>query len=300
MDSTQKKWIIKKFSPKLFGALLMLLYALSFSISMVFLKILSPDVNSFIVLFVRSLFGFFFFAPFILKVGIKGFITSQIALHTTRILCVILSMLCTFYAYRNLPLTIATSIGMTSPLFTVMISTILLKDKVSLSKWFLIILGYFGVIVIIRPHEIFVNTAIYVALIANFFTAFSIICVKLLSRTESIFTIMLYSNTVTLLISSFLACSVWTLPSFNDLMILIIVGGLGVVSQFCAITALKYTNPSFSAPFEYVSLCFAIVIGFIFFDEIPAFWIILGSIIIIVATYGLTLLGFKENKAQNP
>lgn len=268
----------------------MLLWALSFSSAMTFAKTLSPDIDNIIILFMRYFFGLIFFSPFIVQLGVKGFVTSRPILHLTRVGCVVLSVACTYYAYRNLPLALATSIGMTGPLFTTILSMLLLKDSVSLPKWVSIIFGYLGVLVMVRPHEMAISLGVWVELLANLFAALSIICVKKLSRTENTFTIMLYGNTVTTFIAGILALSLWKTPETSDLIILMIIGGLGVFSQFCSVSALKYANPSFLAPFEYTRMCFAIPVGYLVFQEIPTLWTILGSCMIIVATYGLTRL----------
>lgn len=277
-------------SPKLIGAGFMLLWALSFSSAMSGAKLLSPDVHSIMAIFMRYVFGLVFFSPFILQNGFKGFKTSRPLLHFTRIICMIIAMACTYYAYRNLPLALATSIGMTGPLFTTILAMLLLKDSVSLPKWAFILFGYLGVLVMVQPHEVPISMGVWVELLANLFAALTIISAKLLSRTESTFTLMLYANTVTTFIVGILALMVWETPETIDLIILMIVGGLGVVSQFSYVSALKYASPSYLAPFEYTRMCFAIPVGYVFFQEVPTLWTILGSFMIIGATYGLTRL----------
>lgn len=268
----------------------MLLWALSFSSAMAFAKSLSPEIDSIVILFMRYFFGLIFFSPFVFQAGVKGFVTSRPLLHITRVICVGLAMGCTYYAYRNLPLALATSIGMTGPLFTTILAMFLLKDSVSLPKWGCIIFGYLGVLVMVRPHELSISLGVWIELLANLFAAFSIICVKLLSRTESTLTIMLYANTVTTLIAGLIALGLWKTPDTADLIILVGIGGLGVFSQFCSVSALKFANPSYLAPFEYTRMCFAIPVGYLFFQEIPTLWTIVGSLMIIGATYGLTRL----------
>ncbi len=282
--------------PKLIGASFMLLWALSFSTAMAVAKTLSPGIDSVVLLFMRFFFGFLFFSPFIAKAGIKGFTTSRPLLHLSRVILISLAVACTYYAYRNLPLALATSIGMTGPLFTTVFAMIILKDNVSLSKWALIILGYFGVLVMVRPHELPISLGVWVELCANTFAAMAIICTKILSRTEKTFTIMLYANTFTTILAGILAYTVWKTPEFNDVLILMVVGALGVFSQFCNVTALKHADPSYLAPFEYTRMCFAIPVGFMFFEEVPTLWVIVGSLIIIGATYGLTRLELKPTQ----
>lgn len=285
---TRLETLKNKLPPKLIGATFMLLWALSFSTAMAFAKTLSPEVDSVMVLFMRYFFGLVFFSPFIIKAGVKGFVTSRPLLHLMRVTALGVAVGCTYFAYRNLPLALATSIGMTGPLFTTVLAMLLLKDNVSFLKWCLILLGYIGVVVTVRPHEMSISMGVWMALVANLFASLSIICVKLLTRTESTFTVMLYANTATTFIAGLVAIVVWKTPGTSDLLALIAVGGFGVLSQFCSVTALRFANPSFLAPFEYTRICFAIPVGFIFFDEIPNIWVIFGSIIIIAATYGLT------------
>lgn len=280
-------------SPKLIGAGFMLLWALSFSTAMAFAKTLSQEIPSLMILFMRYFFGLVFFSPFVVSAGIKGFTTSRPILHVTRVLCVGVAMACTYYAYRHLPLALATSIGMTGPLFTTLLSMLVLKDSVSMPKWGLILFGYLGVIVMVRPHELPISTGVWVELLANLFAALSIVCVKLLSRTESTFTIMLYANTLTTFFAGLLALTIWQTPSTYDIIALIFIGALGVFSQFCSVTSLRYANPSYLAPFEYTRMCFAIPVGYLLFGEVPTLWILAGSIMIIGATYGLTRLELK-------
>ena len=294
MGETRVETFIGTLSPKLIGAAFMLLWALSFSMAMSVAKSLSPEVDSVIVLFMRYFFGLIFFSPFVFHAGFKGFVTSRPILHITRVMCVGAAMGCTYYAYRNLPLALATSIGMTGPLFTTVLSMAILKDSVSFPKWALILFGYLGVIVMVRPHEMPVGMGVWIELLANLFAALSIICVKLLSRTESTLTIMLYANTATTFIAGLVVIGVWKTPGSSDLMALLVIGGLGVFSQYCSVTALRYANPSFLAPFEYTRLCFAIPVGYFFFQEALTLWTFLGSLMIIGATYGLTRLELTD------
>lgn len=283
-------------SPKLIGAGFMLLWAMSFSTAMAFAKSLSPEVDSIMVLFMRYFFGLVFFSPFILQSGIKSFATSRPFLHFLRVVGVLAAMGCTYYAYRHLPLALATSIGMTGPLFTTVISYILLKDKVSLPKWLLILVGYFGVLVMVRPHEVEVSFGVWVELFANLFAALTMVCTKILSRTEKTLTIMFYTNTVTTFITGLVVLSVWKTPPLADILTLMGIGALGVFSQFCSVSALKHANPSFLAPFEYTRLCFAIPVGYLVFQETPTWWGIVGSLIIVGATYGLTRLELSSSR----
>lgn len=266
----------------------MLLWALSFSMALTLAKKLSPELPTLMVICMRFTFGLLFFSPFVMRVGWKGFHTSRPLFQILRSFCTVCAVGCTYYACRNLPLALATSIGMAGPLFTALLSMLILKDHVSFGKWGCILVGYLGVIVMVRPHEMEVSFAVWIEILANIFAGLSSICVKILSRTDSVLTIMLYMNTVTAFLIGLLAYWVWVPVSFPDFLLLIAIGGCGLLSQFGSTSALRYADPSYLAPFEYTRMCFAIPVGYFFFQETPSFWMLGGTLMIIGATYGLT------------
>ncbi len=280
----------ERFSPKLKGTLFMLLWAISFSTALAIAKSLSSEVDNIIILFLRYLFGFIFFSPFIFKERHKGFVTARPLLQLIRVVCVIAAMGCTYYAYRHLPLALATSIGMTGPLFTTLLSMLILKDRVSFQKWAFILFGYLGVIVMVQPHETSISVGVWVELFANLFAALVIVFTKILSRTDSTVTIMLYTTATTAFMSTILVPFVWKTPALHDFISLMAIGAFGVFSQYCYVSALKYANPSYLSPFEYTRLCFAVPVGYFFFEEMPTFLTLVGSFMIMGATYGLTRL----------
>lgn len=285
--------------PKLIGALCMLLWALSFSTAMAFAKTLDPDTSSVMVVFMRCAFGLMFFLPLSLTDREASFKTNRPLLHAFRAVIMCCAMACTYYAYRNLPIALASSIGMTGPLFTTLLAIIILKDDVSWKKWGVILLGYSGVLVMIRPDVGEVPTAVWIEILGNIFAAIAIITVKIMTRTENTFAIMFYSNVTVTALAGIGALYAWELPKPDDIIALCAIGGFGILSQYCSVTAQRFANPSFLAPFEYTRLIFAIPVGLIFFEEIPTFWMLLGSAIIILATFLLTRmeLGATEKQA---
>lgn len=269
--------------------------ALSLSISMSLAKQLHPGIPTSLVVFVKSCFGLLIFIPILIS-NRKSFVkTDRLPWHILRVTLAASAMLCTYYAYRNLPFAFATSIGMSGPLFTTFLSIILLKERVSFTKWLVIIAGYIGVIIIVKPTSFSLDLGTVSALFANLLAACTIIVVKILSRYDSTITIMFYSNIGITLISFLFNIQGWQFLSIEDLMLLSCMGVLGVISQFCSITALKYSTPSFVAPFEYTRLPFAILIGFLVFGEPTSLYTIFGGIIIISSAYILSCLNNKSS-----
>lgn len=285
--------------PTINSAILATLGALSLSISMSLVKHLNPTIPTTLVVFIRTCFGLIFFLPILIgnrKAIVK---TKKLPLYVVRIVLTVCSMLCTYYAYRNLPIAFATSIGMSGPLFTTILSIILLKERISFYKWLVIILGYIGVIVVIRPVSFFLDLGTASALLANILAASSIIIVKILSRYDSTITIMLYTNIGIALVSFLFNIQGWQLLGLKDFILISFMGILGITTQFCSITALKHSSPSFVAPFEYTRIFFAIFIGLIIFHEIPDIYTVFGSAAILSSAYIITYLDSKNANTTN-
>lgn len=283
------------------GAIFAIFAALFLSIMVSLARGLNPEIPTSMLVFVRSCFGFLFFIPFLLKHNLEIFRTSKLYLHMVRACLSVTAMLCTYYTYRHLPLAFATSIGMSGALFITTLSSIILREKIGTSRWILVIIGYVGVIIVIRPDSYSLDYAIITSLLANLFMALALIVAKILSRTDSNITMMLYTNMGIVIVSFMTLQGDLSILSINDIITLSIIGLMGVSAQYIMLSALRMTSPSFIAPFEYTRIIFSTAIGFICFAEIPDIWIFIGSIVIIFATYSLTYLDArKENKKKSP
>jgi len=184
----------------------------------------------------------------------------------------------------------ATAIGFTEPLVTIVLAAVILKDKLTLAKWIGLIGGYIGVFIIASPHTMVINNAFYVLLLANFFASSSLICTKILSKTDSTIAILTYTNIMSILIAGFVALPYWKTPDLYNALLMVGVSFCGIISQFSYVKALKVGDPSFLAPFEYTRLLMAIPIGIMFFSETPSLRVFVGAGIIAFATYVLAKL----------
>jgi drug/metabolite transporter (DMT)-like permease len=274
---------------KLLAALLATCSALCLSIIMLLAKNLNPDIPTSLVVFVRSVFGLVFCITIVANNPATIFRTENLKLHILRAFLIVSTMLCTYYTYRNLPVAFATALGMTGALFTTILSKIILKDTIGFRKWVILFIGYLGVILVIRPNSFIIDSAIITALLANAFAASSIIVAKILSKKDGTTTIMLYSNIGLTIIAALVNTGTfgWRPLLMQDFGILALTGLFGILAQFCSITALKMTTPSFLAPFEYTRMIFAIVISIFIMKEIPDLYTMIGACIIIGSTYFL-------------
>ena len=208
----------------------------------------------------------------------------------------------TYYAYRNLPLATATSIGFSGPLFVTTFAIFMLKEKFSLKQWAYLFVGYVGVLTITNPSSIAFEVAVVSSLMANTLAGLGVNLTKILTRTEESLSLVLYNgmfNTVAsflVIVIGFLAIPSMEIyiPTGKELSLLMMIGGLGAFSGFSYIQAVKFSSPTFVAPFEYTRLLYAIPVGYIFFSEVPTLSTLFGAALIVFAVYSLTV--FKRKK----
>jgi drug/metabolite transporter (DMT)-like permease len=150
----------------------------------------------------------------------------------------------------------------------------------------------------VRPTSYIIDIAIIASLAANLFASVAIITAKTLSKTDDTMTMMLYSGMGIVILSGIFThdYTAWHMLTFYNFLALFGTGVLGVTAQYCLITALKISQPSFLAPFEYTRLIFGSLIGFFIFYEIPDLYVIVGSLIIIFSTYLITIMETHRTK----
>jgi S-adenosylmethionine uptake transporter len=232
-------------------------------------------------------------------------IRRDLLTHIIRNSFIVAATFFTYKTYRNLPLTIASALGMMGPMFTFVLSWIFLKEKITWQKFCCLLSGYLGVLMIIQPDWFNFDSTNKVShytqsiplllflppFLANFFAACSIILTKKMLKTNSPNIMILCGNIIMFSVSVFMLIYNridLALVEYKDIMILLAIAFLALVSQKCSMHAFKYANPAFLAPFEYLRLCFMIIISAIFFNDIPSAMQLAGSVTIIFSVYLLS------------
>jgi drug/metabolite transporter (DMT)-like permease len=275
------------------SVLWVLLYCAAFTTAMSLNKHINPEVPSSLKLLFRGCFGFLFILPFIIKSPRKIFVTNALRLHFQRFLFLSLAMGGTYYTYTHLPLTLATALGFSGPIFTATLAFFILKDKIPTELWGAIFLGYIGVLLMVDPNWI-LTPVIFVALGANIATGLNLIMVKKITQKDSRLTILAFGNIGIILVSFLwyvLDDPALLVLSSQDLLLIALMGTLGSISQYSYISALSYSSPSFLAPFEYFRLVIAIPIALWLGEELGSFQQMFGVLLIIGTTWFLAKRG---------
>jgi drug/metabolite transporter (DMT)-like permease len=265
--------------------LLMMLGCVLFSVMGALVKYLGQRLDLFQIAFFRCFFGFVVTLPFVLrKTGHRAFRTTHPWGHFLRGALGFASMIAGFYATTHLPLTDSTAISFTTPLFMILTAIFLLGETVRWRRGLATLVGFVGVLVMVRPGSEALDPATGIGLFAALLVAVSTTLVKRLSATEAALTILLWFGLVSSVLAAVPVYFTWTTPTRFELLLFGVIGVLGAVGQFFTVRAYAIGELTAIAPIDYSRLVFAGVMGYLMFAELPDQYTLVGALIIVAST----------------
>jgi drug/metabolite transporter (DMT)-like permease len=245
-------------------------------------KTLSSEMPLLMVVWGRYLFNFIFIALFFFRGDPRDLVRTK--KFNLQILRSFLGLSATFTfwgALVFLSLVDCVAIVFISPLLVTALSASLLGEKVGVHRWGAVIVGFIGVMTIIRPGMGIVHWAVILPLITALFWANYQITTRILSRTDGALTTLFYTAAGGLFFTTFAVWLDWVTPTFKQWFIFACIGFLGTMGHYFLIKAFELAPASMLAPFNYTSILWSIFLGYVLFGDFPDEWTIAGIVIII-------------------
>jgi len=282
-----------------------------FMVMAALIKSASGDVPPGQAVFFRSLFAIPIIVLWLWQTGHlhDGLIPSNLGAHVWRGLFGTTAMALTFAGLALLPLPEVTAIGFATPMFTVLLAATLLGERIRLFRLSAVALGLVGVMIVIAPRlslgSGYSDAATLGALFvlgAAILRALVQIHVRRLVQTDSTSAIVFYFSLTATCLSLItlplgwvfpVPALAWTSPGLGVLGLIIGAGLLGGVAQIMVTSSYRYGTVSMLAPFDYSSMIFAVIIGWLVFDEVPTSMILAGSVLVIA---GGVLIIWRERQ----
>ena len=237
------------------------------------------------VLFFRGFCGIMPLLFFIPKERYFDFYkTNRAFLHFKRCASGLIAIVAIFIALRKLPLATVVSITFAAPIFTTIMSIFLLSEKVGFYRWMAVIVGFIGIIVISEPGFTSMNLYYLYPIVFCFGLSYVAITIKQLSSSEPVWLISFYFSVSIMILSFFTIPQGWLLPSIKDLFLLSSLGVLGGLANLWLTQSYKFADVSLVTPLKYLALVFAIFFGYIFWNEVPTFKTLIGSVLVIISS----------------
>ena len=264
------------------AAFLMLVSTLFFGLMAITIRLASASLPTFEIAFFRNGFGLLALLPVLLH-GRTSLRTRQLPRYVLRSAIGIGSMLAGFWAIGHLPLSQAISLSYSTPLFVTIAAVIWLGEEVRRRRWAAVIVGFIGVLLIVRPWSDTFHAGSLVALLAAVLSAVVAIQIKQLSRVDPADTIVFYTYVFWVPLSLLPALFVWQWPQGIAWLWLILTGLCGTVAQLLWTRALRLGDVSAITPISFMQLPLVAVAGYLLFGEKISRWTIIGAAIIFAA-----------------
>ncbi len=264
-------------------------------------KFLSDDLHPIIICFYRSLMGLILITPFVVRNNFRALQTKNMRLQIFRASINVISMICWFSAIGMMHFEKATALGFTTPLFTTVLAVIVLGEVIRFHRTAALLLGFIGIIIIIRPGYVPFEFGTILMLVASFSFSFVLIFVKKLSATDSSITIIFYHLLYMTPVFFILSLFYWENINLNQIIIFTLMGASGLLSHWCLAQAFKMSDTTFVMPLQFTKLIWASLIGLFLFAEHPDIWTWVGGVIIFISVVYITYReAFKKKGTQKP
>ena len=266
------------------GITLMMVGVAMFSIGDAAVKFLTTEYEIVQIVWARYMFHALLFLAIFSRIGLKRQITTvRPWLQFGRSILLLLATIFFFTAVRYLSLAEATSITFVSPLLVTAFSIPLLGERVRFRRWIAIMVGFVGVLIIVRPGLGVMHWAAILPLGTAVCYAFYQILTRIAARTEDSRTSLFWTSAVGAILTSAVVPFAWTVPSPFAWVLMIGTGLIFGFGHFLLIKGFEVAPASSLAPFMYTGLIWVTIIGYLLFGDFPDQFTILGGLIVIAS-----------------
>lgn len=239
-------------------------------------------------------------APWILLTARKHIDRTNLHLHLARAVVAIFAFLGFYFAVARVPLVNAVLLNNTAPLFIPLLSFVFQRHKMAPTTFFLVLLGFLGVLLILRPRADNFDAASLVGLISGVGAAGSMLLTRRIAITDTSRKALFYYLLFIALLTSPVAIIFWESPSFTGWIALLGAGFFQMLGQGFVIHAFSHASPTHIAPLSYMTVVFSGLIGMAFLGQAPSALGIVGIAIVIAAGSFVMCrrVGMSEGKSE--
>lgn len=268
-----------------------------FGLMAVCIRLASKQQHAFEIAFFRNLFGLAFTLPLLWQHGLGILKTEKLPLYLFRCFIGTIGMMSGFWALVHLPLAQAVAIAYSTPLFVTIGAVWVLGEVVRVRRWAAVVIGFIGVIILLRPGTDTFTGASLVALLAALMSASVAISIKFLARTEKPDAIVIFTTLLWVPMSLIPALMVWQTPTGITWLWLVLCGLFGTSAHMCWTRALQLGDASMLTPISFLQVLVVGAFGYWLFDEAIDRYTFIGALIIFASNI---YIAHREIKLAKP
>jgi len=266
------------------GILLMSIGVVCLCINDAIAKTLTEGYSPIQILFLRNLIALPIAFAIAWKLGGRSALVSyRPAAHLVRGVLWMIAAGLFFSSFLFLGLAEATALIFVMPVFVTALSGLVLREKIGWRRWSAVLVGFLGVLVVVRPGSGTFQAASLLPVATAFFYAVLMLSARWVDPRESVWTLMLYLVGAGALLSALLTPFFWTVPKAEDLWLFVGIAFFGTAGITLMTQAFRFAPAAVVAPFDYTALLWATLFGWLLWEEIPDSATYLGAAIIIAS-----------------
>lgn len=277
--------MIRKLNRPALATALMTIVALLAATDAAIVRLLANEVHPFVIGFFRSLFGLLALLPWIIR-RVDLAESPYRWLHAIRAGMKLLALVSFYVAFANAPLAQVTTISFTTPIFLTLGGWLVLGERILLSRALAILVGFGGMLLVLRPGTDGISIALMFALAGALITAAIQLILKCMSMRDTTDRLVAWNLLTMVPLALVPAIIFWTTPTLGQLALLILQGLLGALNMTLVTRALSLTDVSLIAPLDFLRLPLVAALAYFLFGEIPEVSTWIGAAII----FGSTML----------
>lgn len=264
--------------------------ALCFALMGAAIKLAGAELNTAMVVFLRNAFGLVALTPWLWRAGFSRLSSRRPLMHLARCVIGLSAMYCFFFSISHLPLAQAMLLNYCTPLYIPLIAWLWLKERPSIHLLPIVLIGLTGIAVMLRPGSpTGISLFALVGVTSGVLAAGAFVAIRRLSRTEPSLRIVFWFTSLSLVISATPLPWQWQTPSLGALLIMAAAGGLASLAQVALTRAYSLAPAAQVAPFNYLVVLFAGVLGIVFWQEHFDVMTVIGALLVI----GSSLLALR-------
>ena len=258
------------------------------------------DSNVYTIGFLRFFFGLIIIFPYLVKKKFIPYKTKNFKFYFIRGLFNLPMMILGFGALVYVPFEQFKALHFLSPIIVVLLSFIIFREKVYMYRILALVIGFIGMLIIVRPGIVDFNIGTIMILISLTFWSLIILVSKFVSKDDSPITMVTYQYTLMTFFALPLAIFFWQMPSLQSLIFVFIGAISGTILHLSLALSYKYAELSVTQPVWFSGLIFGSAFGFFVFNETPDAWTWIGGIVVfssvLLITYNERNKDFKNTK----
>jgi drug/metabolite transporter (DMT)-like permease len=234
------------------------------------------------IVWARLFLGALITAPLLWRAeGLQSLIPREPRLNMLRAGFIMVSTMCFFGALRFQGIAETLSIYFIQPLIITMLAPFMLGEHVGIRRWLAVLVGFIGVLIIIRPGFQSLNPGVFLALGSGLGSAISLVLTRKLAGGSSAMANTFYTSLYGAIFASVAVIFVWQTPTQHQMMMFLLLAAIGTLGNYLTISAMRYAEASLLAPLGYTEMINAVLAGWYFFGNFPDGWTFVGVAVLV-------------------